>query len=165
MIGISILTSCNQEKKESQIQSKADSQETIMSRYIPANQNLHDTIIALDNLLWDAYNTRNDSIIVSYVTDDFKLFHDEIGTVFSKKKFAPLVSNFFKKSKNLNFIGETVDGTNEVYEIPDYGAVQFSYQRFRDNENPEWTAPARMITVWEKTSEGWRQSQQLSFHE
>lgn len=165
MIGISILTSCNQEKKESLIISKADSKETNMPRYIPANQNLHDTIIALDNFLWDAYNAGNDSIIVSYVTEDFKLFHDVIGTVFSKKKFAPLVSNYFNKTKDLNFIGETVDGTNEVFEIPDYGAVQFSYQRFRDNENPEWTAPSRMITVWKKTSEGWRQSQQLSFHE
>tara|TARA_R110002124_G_scaffold280363_1_gene453588 strand:- start:70 stop:567 length:498 start_codon:yes stop_codon:yes gene_type:complete len=165
MTGISILTSCNRGKEESLVISKTDSKEIIIPKYIPANQKLHDTINALDKLLWDAYNTGNDSIIVSYATEDFKFFHDEIGTFFSKKKWAPLVRNFFNKTKNLNFIGETVDGTNEVYEIPNYGAVQFSYQRFRDNENPEWTVPARIITVWKKTPEGWRQSQQFSFHE
>tara|TARA_R110000744_G_scaffold37809_1_gene86433 strand:- start:197 stop:694 length:498 start_codon:yes stop_codon:yes gene_type:complete len=165
MMGISIFNSCNNRKVESPPISKTESNEIMMAKYIPANQNLYDTIDSLDKFLWEAYNKGNDSIIVSYVTEDFKLFHDEIGTVFSKKKFAPLVSNYFKKIKNLNFKGETVDGTNEVYEIPNYGAIQFSYQRFRDNENPEWTAPARMITVWKKTSEGWRQSQQFSFHE
>ena len=109
MTGISILTSCNRGKEESLVISKTDSKEIIIPKYIPANQKLHDTINALDKLLWDAYNTGNDSIIVSYATEDFKFF--------------------------------------------------------RDNENPEWTVPARIITVWKKTPEGWRQSQQFSFHE
>lgn len=165
LIGISFLASCNHNKEESLVISETDSNEIIIPEYIPANQQLHDTIIALDKLLWDAYNTGNDSITINYVTNDFKFFHDYGGLTSSKNSFSELVTKSNNNHKDIGLIGETVSGTNEVYEIPNYGAIQLSYQRFKDNEYPEWSIPARTITVWEKTPNGWLQSQMISLHD
>jgi hypothetical protein len=162
IIVVSILVSCNQEKEESPIISKTVWKEIVMPKYIPANQKLHDTIIALDKFLWEAYNTQNDSIFPAYVTQDFEFYHDQGGVLFSKEKFTNQVKKFFEQTKGQVVYGETVKGTNEVYEIPNYGAVQLSYQRFRENNNPEWTEPA---TIWKKTTEGWLPARSISLHE
>ena len=61
-------------------------------------------------------------------------------------------------------VGETVKGINEIYKIPNYGALQLSYQRFYDKENPKWTEQARAIVLWKETPNGWLQSRVFSLH-
>jgi hypothetical protein len=85
------------------------------------------------------------------MTDDHEFYHDEGGALFSKEKNA---IQWRKFNKDLGVVGETVAGTNEIYEIPNYGALQLSYQRFHEKVKPEWTAPARAIVLWKKTPKG-----------
>ena len=46
---------------------------------------------------------------------------------------------------------------NEVYEIPNFGALHVGYQQFFNKRNPEGTPPSRVITLWKETDDGWKQ--------
>jgi hypothetical protein len=154
LLSVAFVFSCKQKQNASS--------DIILPKYTPANQQLHDTIVALDKIYWEAYNKRDVNTLIDLMTDDHEFYHDEGGAMFSKEKNAIQIREFC--SKDLGIVGETVVGTNEIYEIHDYGALQLSYQRFYERVKPEWTTPARAIVLWKKTSKGWLQSRVFSFH-
>ena len=162
LLGVAIVFSCNQKKDASPELTVAKTKEIILPKYTPANQQLYDTIVALDKLYWEAYNKGDLNTIIDLMTDDHEFYHDEGGAFFSKEKIALQIRKFY--NKDLGVVGETVTGTNEIYEIPNYGALQLSYQRFYEKAKPEWSLPARAIVLWKKTSKGWLQSRVFSFH-
>lgn len=131
-------------------------------KYIPKNKILFDTIVALDKIYWDAYNNGNVNKVIEFMTDDHEFYHDEEGELFTKEKNAEVWREFYKM--DLGVVGETVEGTNEIYEISGYGALQIFYQRFYDKKNPEWSKPGRAITLWKDTPNGWLQSRVFSLH-
>lgn len=163
LLGVALVFSCNQKKDASSELTVAKTKETILPKYTPANQKLYDTIVALDKIFWEAYNQGDLNTVIDLMTDDHEFYHDQGGAMFSKEKIAIQIRKFY--NKDLGIVGETVEGTNEIYEIPNYGAVQLSYQRFHDKANPEWSPPARAIVLWKKTSKGWLQSRVFSFHQ
>ncbi|MEP7255054.1 MAG: hypothetical protein ABI666_04715 [Ferruginibacter sp.] len=144
LLGAVIIFSCNQKKEASSELTVAKTKKIILPEYIPANHQLYDTIIALDKIYREAYNKGDVNTLIDFMTDDHEFYHDEWGAVFSKEKLAIEIRKF---DKSLGVVGETVAGTNEIYEIPDYGALQLAYQRFYEKAKPEWTAPARAIVL------------------
>ena len=161
--GLSVLTiSCSTNTNITKT-NPTDIKEITIPKYIPANQALHETIVALDKLYWEAYNKGDSITLFNLMTDDHEFYHDIGGPTFSKEKMKVRLRNFI----NLNdgVVGKTVEGTMEVYELPDYGALQLSYRRFYDKKNPEWTAPARAIVLWKNTPNGWLRSRVVSLHE
>lgn len=158
--------SCRSNKEES---SKATLEKTstiTLPQYSPANQALYDTIVALDKIYNEAYNTQNDSIITNIVTEDFEYYHDRGGTTFGKERFTDLVErgNKDRRKNGRKVFTRTVKGSIEVYEIPDYGVIQLSYRQFNHENDEEWSIPSRAITFWKKTPEGWLQSKRVSLH-
>jgi hypothetical protein len=162
LLGLAIFFSCNQKKDDSAELTPAKTQEISLPTYTPANKQLYDTIVAWDKIYWKAYNEGDLNTIFNLVTDDHEFYHDQGGALFSKEKIAILIRKSY--NKDLGVVGETVAGTNEIYEIPNYGALQLSYQRFYEKAKPEWTPPARAIVLWKKTPKGWLQSRVFSFH-
>lgn len=141
----------------------ANIKEITVPKYIVANQALHDTIVALDKLYWEAYNKGDSTTLFNLMADDHEFYHDIGGPTFSKEKMKVRLKNFINQDEGV--VGKTVEGTIEVYEMPDYGALQLSYRRFYDKKNPEWTAPARAIVLWKKTPHGWLRSRVFSLHQ
>ncbi len=162
LLGAAMIVSCNQKKEASPELPVKKTTGIILPEYSPASHQLYDTIVALDKLFWDAYNKGNLDTLIGFMTDDHEFYHDEGGAMFSKEKIATEMRKYYKKE--LGVVGETVAGTNEIYEIPNYGALQLSYQRFHEKAKPEWTAPARAIVLWKKTPKGWLQSRVISLH-
>lgn len=162
ILGVAIIFSCNQRKDPSSELTAAKGKEIILPNYTPANQDLYDTIVAMDRIFWEAYNKGDLNTIINLMTDDHEFYHDQGGAMFSKEKIAIQIRKVY--DKDLGIVGETVAGTNEIYEIPNYGALQISYQRFYDKANPTWSPPARAIVLWKKTAKGWLQSRVFSFH-
>ena len=162
LLGVAIVFSCNNKKNTSSELTVAKTKEIILPTYTPANKQLYDTIVALDKIFWEAYNKGDVNTLIDFKTDDHEFYHDHTGALFSKEKNAIQLRKFYSKAHG--FVGETVSGTNEIYEIPNYGALQLSYQRFYEKEKSEWTPAARAIVLWKKTSKGWLQSRVFSFH-
>ncbi len=150
LIGVLLFTSCNHNKDIS------------IPNYTPANKQLFDTIIELDKIYWDAYNTGDVTTIINFMTDDHEFYHDLEGALYTKEKNTQEWIKFYEM--DLGVVGETVKGSNEIYEIADYGALQISFQRFYDKRDPEWSKPARAITLWKETPNGWLQSRVFSLH-
>jgi ketosteroid isomerase-like protein len=161
LLSIVIAFSCNQKKNVSSELREAKAEEIIIPVYKPANQQLYDTIVALDKIYWEAYSKGDLNKLIDFMTDDHEFYHDEGGAIFSKEKLAVQVRKF---DITLGIVGETVAGTNEIYEIPNYGALQLSYQHFYERAKPQWTSPARAIVLWKKTPKGWLQSRVFSLH-
>tara|TARA_R110002074_G_scaffold401853_3_gene601889 strand:- start:1111 stop:1614 length:504 start_codon:yes stop_codon:yes gene_type:complete len=159
---ILFLVSCKNKTDDVKKITVTDDSELIIPKYTIANEQLFDTIIALDKIYWDAYNNGNVDRIINFMTEDHEFYHDESGALYTKEKNAEEWRKFY--TLDLGVVGETVEGTNEIYEIAGYGALQISYQRFYDNRDSEWSKPARAITLWKKTSKGWLQSRVFSLH-
>ena len=70
--------------------SLAYSQETyedILGRtYVPANQELYETIVSLDKKLFDAYNSCDMDTQTALYSEDLEFFHDRGGLSTSKEK-------------------------------------------------------------------------------
>ncbi len=159
LLSAAIAFSCNQKNNTSPGATTAKTNEIILPAHTPANKQLYDTIVALDKVFWEAYNKGDTSTLIGFMTDDHEFYHDHTGALFSKEKNAEQIRKF-----ELRVVGETVAGTNEVYEIPNYGALQLSYQRFYDKEKSVWSPAARAIVLWKKTPKGWLQSRVFSLH-
>lgn len=162
LIGIISLIACNQKEDNTNQTPDKVTTEIQIPKYKVANQQLFDTIVALDKIYWEAYNNGDIDKVIAFMTDDHEFYHDEEGVVFTKEKNSEVWKKFY--AMDLGVVGETVEGTNEIYEIPGYGALQLFYQRFYDKRDPEWSEPARAITVWRETPEGWLQSRVFSLH-
>lgn len=162
LIGVLILISCNHKTDETTKISDNDNAEINIPKYTVANKQLYDTIVALDKIFWEAYNKADVNTIIDLMTDDHEFYHDVGGALLTKEKGAIQWNKFY--STDHGVVGETVAGSNEVHEIPGYGALQLSYQRFYDKEDPEWSKPERAIVLWKETPNGWLQSRVFSLH-
>lgn len=162
LIGILVLISCNHKTDDEKKTLEDGKIELGSINYIPANKQLFDTIAALDKSFWKAYNKGDVNTIIDLMTDDHEFYHDLGGALLTKEKCVAQWNKFY--STDHGVVGETVAGSNEVHEIPGYGALQLSYQRFYDKEDPEWSKPERAIVLWKETPNGWLQSRVFSLH-
>ncbi len=136
--------------------------EDILGRtYVPANQELYETIVSLDKKLFDAYNSCDMDTQTALYSEDLEFFHDEGGLSTSKEKLLKALKNNIcdKTTRTL------IEGSIEVYPIKDYGAVEIGYHTFNDKKTPENKSKAsRFVMVWKKTDENWTVTRVLSLH-
>jgi ketosteroid isomerase-like protein len=161
LIGGLIIFSCSHKKDDTKKTLETSKIELSSITHTPANKPLYDTIVALDKIFWEAYNQADVNTIIDFMTDDHEFYHDYGGALLTKEKNAIQWNKFY--STDHGVVGET-EGSNEVHEIPGYGAPQLSYQRFYDKEDPEWSKPERAIVLWKETPNGWLQSRVFSLH-
>lgn len=145
--------------------SLAYSQETyqdILERtYVPANQELYETIVALDKKLFDAYNSCDMDTQTALYSEDLEFFHDEGGLSTSKENLLIALQNNIcnKVTRTL------IEGSIEVYPIKDYGAVEIGYHTFNDKKTPENKSKgSRFIMIWKKTDDNWTVTRVISLH-
>ena len=132
--------------------SLAYSQETyedILGRtYVPANQELYETIVSLDKKLFDAYNSCDMDTQTALYSEDLEFFHDRGGLSTSKEKLLIALKNNICEKVTRTLI----EGSIEVYPIKDYGAVEIGYHAFNDKKTPENKSKgSRFIMIWKKT--------------
>jgi ketosteroid isomerase-like protein len=136
--------------------------EDILGRtYVPANQELYETIVSLDKKLFDAYNSCDMDTQTALYSEDLEFFHDEGGLSTSKKQVLTALENNIcnKVTRTL------IDGSLEVYPIKDYGAVIMGYHTFNNKETPEdKTQASRFVMIWKKTDENWTVTRVISLH-
>ncbi|MBM1107051.1 nuclear transport factor 2 family protein [Aurantibacter crassamenti] len=145
--------------------SLAYSQETyndILGRtYVPADQELYETILALDKKLFDAYNSCDMDTQTALYSEDLEFFHDKGGLSTSKEKLLiALKENICQKVTRT-----LIEGSIEVYPIKDYGAVEIGYHTFNDKKTPENKSKgSRFIMIWKKTDDNWTVTRVISLH-
>lgn len=131
---------------------------------------LFQTIKAKDSLLFNlGFNNCDIKQFVELVSEDFEFYHDEAGTMQSKKEFIESVENGICKL-NYKSRRELVAGSVAVYPLKNkgvlYGAVQTGEHRFYALEkdgSEHLTSEAKFTHVWLIEAGAWKLSRALSF--
>jgi hypothetical protein len=115
---------------------------------------LYKTIVHMDSVLFDAFNTHDLAVLQSVFAENLEFFHDKGGLTnytVSMENFA----NVFKQNPDLR--RSLVKGSLEIYPLPGYGAVEMGEHRFTHMENgKEIAAVFKFVHVWQWKDSAWK---------
>jgi hypothetical protein len=129
--------------------------------YVPASKELHDAITRMDSIFFDAYNNCKLDVFESVISQDLEFYHDQGGLSTSKSELITALKN--------NICGkvtrELLEGSIEVYPIPNYGAVQMGAHRFYNKENNNTASQyAKFVQIWHQEDGMWKLTRVISLH-
>ena len=136
----------------------------LAKNYKPDDRQLYDTIVKLDRIFFEAYNTCNLNLdkYGSLFSENIEFYHDKGGLMTSKKD---LIS---ATQKNIcgKVTRELVKGSIEVYPIKDFGAIEIGLHKFHNNQEPVGTASkiGRFLILWENKNNDWKIKRVVSLH-
>ncbi len=135
--------------------------EAFNTKYVPQDLELFNKIVSLDKELFDAYNTCDVATQDSLISEDLEFYHDLGGLMTSKQDLLEALKN--------NICGKVtrtlIEGSNEVYRIQNYGAVQMGMHKFYNKEEPiAESKPSKFITIWKNENEQWKVTRVVSLH-
>ena len=136
----------------------------LTKNYKPDDPLLYDTIVKLDSIFFDAYNSCliNLDKYASFYFDSIEFYHDKGGLNRSKTAIVEAT----KRNICGKVTRELVKGSIEVYPINGYGAVEMGLHIFHNNQEPLPKHPkvGRFVIIWEQTTNGWKISRVISLH-
>jgi hypothetical protein len=131
--------------------------------YTPEPKALYDTIVRMDSIYFDTYNSCKLEKMASLTSDSLEFYHDKDGLMTSKAAFIEAIRN--------NICGkvtrELMQGSIEVYPIPGYGAVEMGYHRFHNNQEAGGVSsrpPSKFIIIWHQKKDKWEVARVVSLH-
>lgn len=150
-----LLSSCSTTKKMSY---------SITKNYKPDDQQLYETIVKLDSIFFNAYNTcsTNLNIYGSFFSENIEFYHDQGGLMTSKQD----IIDATKRNICGKVTRELVKGSIEVYPIKDFGAIEIGLHKFHNNQEPIGTASkvGRFMVIWENKNNEWKIRRVVSLH-
>jgi len=125
------------------------------------SQQLYQEIAGMDSVLFEAFNKRDLEKLKTLFSNDLEFFHDKGGlTGFQQNMEA--FQNTFEKKNDLR--RELVAGSQEVYPVKDYGAIQTGMHRFCHTENgKEECGIFKFVHVWQKKDGHWKITRVISY--
>jgi len=129
--------------------------------YVAVDMALHETIVAMDNKFFAAYNQCDMDTQAAMYAQDMEFFHDKGGLMTSKSEIlAATERNICGKVSR-----ELVAGSVEVYPIANYGAVQIGFHKFHNNQEPNApSVPSKFIIMWHNVEGQWQITKVISLH-
>jgi hypothetical protein len=128
--------------------------------YKPDNQKLYDTIVYLDSVFFDAYNTCNMELQADFYADDIEFYHDQGGLMTSKQEILDAI----RKNICGKVTRELVKGSIEVYPIGTYGAVEMGFHKFHNLVEGSVSRGGKFVVIWVKDAGKWKVSRVISLH-
>jgi hypothetical protein len=130
--------------------------------YVPEPRALYDTIVQMDSIYFDTYNTCNLEKMASMTSENLEFYHDRGGLTNSKTDYIASI----KKNICGKVTRELMPNSIEVYPIKDFGAVEIGYHRFHNNQEPGGTISraSKFIVIWHRTTNGWEIMKVVSLH-
>jgi hypothetical protein len=141
------------------IGASAQSQDTYV--YKPESQELYNTIVHMDSVYFNAYNDCDMDKQAAIYADSIEFYHDGSGLETSKKKLLAAIKD--------NICGKVtrvlVKGSIEVYQIPNFGAIEIGLHRFINHaENNNLSRPDKFIIIWRHKNDQWQITRVISLH-
>jgi hypothetical protein len=141
---------------------------------------LYQTVLALDQQLFDAANRCDTEKLASMVDENLEFYHDKAGLMVGREAFLEAIKN---NTCNV-MIRQLVPGSMEVYPVKDYGAIQVATHRFHhpghEKEFPgaqelgmtrfldpgaaEWpVGEAKFMHIWQLKDGSWKLTRVISY--
>ncbi|MCW1961401.1 nuclear transport factor 2 family protein [Chryseobacterium viscerum] len=130
--------------------------------YTPVSQELYNTIMKKDSILFSAANSGNIEKLKTFFTENLEFFHDMGGLA----NYKETIDNFTRVAKNYAYTRRVlVPESVEVYPIKDYGAIQTGIHQFCRLENGSLIncGTFKFVHIWKQTPQGWKISRVISY--
>ena len=128
--------------------------------YEPSKHELYKTIVELDSVYFNTYNTCNIAKMDSLTANDLEFYHDRGGFSSSKNDYlASIQKNICGKVTRI-----LTKNSIEVYEIAGFGAVEFGYHSFKNIAEPGQSEPSKFMIIWRHDKGKWQISRVVSLH-
>jgi ketosteroid isomerase-like protein len=126
-----------------------------------AQAELFETIVRMDNEIFDAFNRHDVAHLMSLFTEDLEFYHDTGGL----SNYAENAESFKKMFSSTPDIRRDLEkGSLQVFPIKDYGAMEIGRHRFCHKENgKDECGTFGFAMVWRKTGSSWKISRVLSY--
>jgi len=129
--------------------------------YKPQSQELYNTIVHMDSIYFSAYNTCDMDKQAAIYSDSIEFYHDGSGLETSKKALLSAIRE--------NICGKVtrvlVKGSIEVYQIPNFGAVEIGLHRFINHaEKDALSKPDKFVIIWRYKNDQWQITRVISLH-
>jgi len=133
-----------------------------IKNYKPDSQELYDTIVHLDSIFFEAYNTCNLDKQAEFYSDSIEFYHDKGGLMTSKQD----IIDATKRNICGKVTRELVNGSIEVYPIKDFGAVEMGLHKFHNNTEKEDkpSNAGKFIIIWQFKNNEWKIKRVISLH-
>ena len=134
-----------------------------VNQSIPDSKILYNTIVHLDSVMFNGYNTRNLDTLAKYFSEEIEFYHDAGGLTNYKQNMESFRATF--KSKRI-VRRELVPGSVEVSPIKDYGAVETGIHRFYATEEggkEKLSSEAKFVTLWKLKDKKWTATRIISY--
>lgn len=122
---------------------------------------LFETIVRMDNRVFEAFNAHDLERLMVLFTDDLEFYDDGSGL----KNFSGTKEDFVKVFHDVpDLKRELLKESLEVYPLPGYGAIEIGEHRFchQENDKPD-CGVMKFAMVWRQTGETWKLARVLSF--
>jgi hypothetical protein len=140
--------------------SQKTSKTTGLPKYFPESKALHDTIARMDSIFFDAYNSCKMDVVESLISDSMEFYHDRGGLSTSKKDIVVAIkNNICHKVRR-----EVLKGSIEVYNIPNFGAVEMGAHRFHNLVEKSTSRFAKFVLIWHRENGQWKLYRIISLH-
>ncbi|WP_419701594.1 nuclear transport factor 2 family protein [Mucilaginibacter sp. NFX135] len=127
------------------------------------DQKLYNTILHMDSVCFDAYNTRDLETLKKVFSPSLEFYHDLGGLTNYEQNIQAFEKNF-ANNNNSGLKRELVKGSLEVYPIKDYGAIEVGMHRFTHMENgKEVVGLMKFLHVWQYKNNEWKITRIISY--
>lgn len=124
---------------------------------------LYDTIVHLDSVFFNAFNTRNLDKLESLIAENLEFYHD-LGGVTNYSQNIDAFKRTFESDRILR--RELMRGTLEVYPINNYGAVETGIHRFyatKKGQHEKLSSEAKFVQIWQNKDGEWKITRIISY--
>jgi hypothetical protein len=128
--------------------------------YKPESKELYDSIVHIDSIWADSYNNCKLEVQDLLISDDLEFYHDRNGVMTSKTALIEALKNHIcgKVTREL------LEGSIEVYPVPNYGAIEMGYHRFHNKIEKTMSNYARFVHIWRRENGQWKMTRIVSLH-
>src|SRR5690606_476647 len=129
------------------------------------------TILRLDSLFWQAYNTCNLEKMADHFTDDVEFYHDKGGATFGLPALlAATRKGMCNEAGSFRLRREAVDGTVKVFPLLEDGAVygailtgEHVFYVLEKGKAERLDGKARFTHLWLLQDGSWKMARVLSY--
>lgn len=127
------------------------------------NKALFQQISALDSAMFAAFNAHDLEKLMQYFDPSLEFYHDKGGlSNFEQTKAG--FQRLFDNNKNTGLRRQMVAGTQEVYPIPGYGAIEVHLHQFCHLENGKMDCGTfKNLMIWKQSPDGWKITRVVSY--
>jgi hypothetical protein len=120
---------------------------------------LFDTVAALDQRLFGAYNRCDMAAFEALFVPDVEFYHDTGGVSRDRQTVVDNTRKWIcgKVRRDL------LEGTLRVYPVKDFGAIEEGEHRFCELASGRCEGIAKFVMVWRQDPDGWRLTRVLSY--